>query len=169
MQVKILSLSLLFLSITGSSAVPVSGSTTSKQPRQYNTFSISSGTGGTALAEVQKAFPGNPSTFNSTTTNNFNTEAHCAVLAENTFIAQIAANKNNATRVNALNVGMIKNKVLKIYGTIQALEGLMSKEDANITGSITQLQELQVKFAKNVGIDMSNAGKSSLAINFSCP
>lgn len=99
--------------------------------RQYNTYQISNGVGGQAQAEAIAAFPGALSSLTGTSLSDVNvstfpdlniqfltfkqTEAHCAVLAEASFIsAQTAAGANTAAG-KALAVGMIKNKVLKIY------------------------------------------------------
>ncbi|RDW73512.1 hypothetical protein BP6252_07419 [Coleophoma cylindrospora] len=147
------------------SALAISVSAT---PRQYNTFSIAAGTGGTAQAEAEAAFPGSLSGLSAAALSDVNTEAHCAVLAEASFIsAQSAAGASTAAG-KALAVGMIKNKVLKIYSTLQAVESQIALQGSS--ASLTAHQtDLQTKLAANIAIDKKNAGAASTAVSFTCP
>jgi len=47
------------------------------------------------------------------------TEAHCAVLAEAAYISAEAAAGASTAAGKAVAVGLIKNKVLKIYSTLE--------------------------------------------------
>ncbi|KAL3427917.1 small secreted protein [Phlyctema vagabunda] len=141
--------------------------TVSATPRAYNDFQISGCTGGSAEAEAEAAFPGALNSLTSAEFSDVNTEAHCAVLAEQAFIdAQEEAGADSTTG-QALAVGMIKNKVLKIYGTLQAitsqieLQGSTAEREANRA-------ELTTKLATNIKIDQGNDGKASAAVDFTC-
>lgn len=52
---------------------------------------------------------------------NTQTEAHCAVLAEASFLSAQSAAGATSTAGKALAVGTIKNKVLKIYSTFASV------------------------------------------------
>jgi len=54
-------------------------------------------------------------------------------------------------------------------GTLQVVQGFMLHPSANLTASITSMQELEVKLAKNNAIDTLSKGKPSLGVKFTCP
>ncbi|CAK5264131.1 unnamed protein product [Mycena citricolor] len=138
-------------------AAPVS--VEKRSARTYAQLTISGGVGGNALAEAQAKFPaGN---LSATQVQDFNTEAHCAVLAESAFIA--------AGKSSAVSVGLTKNKVLKIWGTIVALQGIINEHGGTPTADQTaHLQEQQTKLGVNVALDKKNAGKPSQTVSFNC-
>ncbi|CAK5264165.1 unnamed protein product [Mycena citricolor] len=130
-----------------------------RSARTFAQLTISGGVGGNALAEAKAKFPaGN---LSATQVQDFNTEAHCAVLAESAFVA--------AGKSSAISVGLTKNKVLKIWGTIVALQGQIQKSGGKASSSQTaHLNELQTKLGVNVAIDQKNAGKASKTVSFNC-
>lgn len=173
---------------------------------QYNTFQISDGVGGSAAAEAAAAFPGAGASLSGTALQDVNvgrpatsyptrdlpnanqTEAHCAVLAEAQFISEIAAAGATTAAGKALAVGMIKNKVLKIYsaftfafpfpmldsemlmksGTLQAVEGFIATQGSS-AAMTAQQTDLTTKLATNTKLDVAAKGQASQSVSFTCP
>ncbi|KAJ7612714.1 hypothetical protein FB45DRAFT_981884 [Roridomyces roridus] len=139
-----------------------------RAPRTYAQLSIGGGVGGNALAEAQAKFPGNPATLSKATASDFNADAHCSVEAEAAFLAAGAiASSNRAT--NGVSVGLFKNKVLKIFGTMVALQAQIAENGGTASASQqAQLTDLQSKLAVNVAVDKTNAGLTSQDVTFTC-
>ncbi|KAJ6610176.1 hypothetical protein B0H10DRAFT_1812150 [Mycena sp. CBHHK59/15] len=164
MQFFYLALTLLATLLSAVSAAPVEKRT----PRTYQQISIAGGTGGNALAEAKAKFPGNPATLSSAVASDFNADAHCSVEAEAAFLSAGAiASSNQAT--NAVSVGLFKNKVLKIFGTMVALQAQIALNGGKASASqSTQLADLTSKLAVNVAIDKKNLGLASKDVSFTC-
>jgi len=73
-----------------------------------------------------------------------------------------AAGGENTTQGKALQIGKIKNKVLKLQLQVMALtiEGAQGKDTA------AKLAEEKAKLEKNVKLDREAAGQRSLSVNF---
>ncbi|KAJ6459655.1 hypothetical protein C8R45DRAFT_554147 [Mycena sanguinolenta] len=155
----------LFASVALSAPVQIA----KRAPRTYAELSIGGGVGGNALAEAQAKFPGNPATLSAGTVSDFNADAHCSVLAEQAFLdAGAIASSNRAT--NGVSVGLFKNKVLKLFGTMVALQGQIAENGGKASAAQTaQLADLTSKLAVNVAVDKTNAGLASTDVSFTCP
>jgi len=157
----------LLFSVFSSAAV---GAPIAKRaPRTYAELSIGGGEGGNALAEAQAKFPGDPATLSAATTSDFNADAHCSVEAEQAFLdAGAIASSSRAT--NGISVGLFKNKVLKIFGTMVALQAEIAQSGGTASADQTaQLADLTSKLATNVAVDKTNAGLASQDVTFTCP
>jgi len=139
-----------------------------RAPRTYQQLSIGGGVGGNALAEAKAKFPGSPATLSAATTSDFNADAHCSVLAEQAFLnAGAIASSSRAT--NGVSVGLFKNKVLKIFGTMVAFQAEIAQSGGKATASQqASLDDLTSKLAVNVAVDKTNAGIKSQDVNFTC-
>ncbi|KAJ7838585.1 hypothetical protein B0H14DRAFT_3869997 [Mycena olivaceomarginata] len=135
-----------------------------RAPRTYAQLSIGGGVGGNALAEAQAKFPGTPRHAE----HGDYADAHCSVLAEQAFIdAGAIASSNRAT--NGVSVGLFKNKVLKIFGTMVALQAEIAQNGGQASAAQTaQLDDLNAKLAVNVAVDKTNAGLKSQDVSFTC-
>ncbi|KAJ7160623.1 hypothetical protein C8R43DRAFT_1233814 [Mycena crocata] len=139
-----------------------------RAPRTYAQLSIGGGVGGNALAEAQAKFPGNAATLSKATTSNFNADAHCSVLAEQAFI-DAGAIASSSRAKNGVSVGLFKNKVLKIFGTMVALQAQIAQNGGKASAAQTaQLTDLTEKLAVNVAVDKTNAGLQSQDVAFTC-
>ncbi|KAJ7152428.1 hypothetical protein C8R46DRAFT_1121215 [Mycena filopes] len=139
-----------------------------RAPRTYQQLSIGGGVGGNALAEAQAKFPGSPASLSKATTSDFNADAHCSVLAEEAFLdAGAIASSNRAT--NGVSVGLFKNKVLKIFGTMVAIQAEVAQAGGKASAAQqAQLDDLTAKLAVNVAVDKTNAGLQSQDVSFTC-
>jgi len=157
---------LLFSLLTASLAAPVQ--IAKRAPRTYAQLSIGGGVGGNALAEAQAKFPGSPASLSKATASDFNADAHCSVLAEQAFLdAGAIASSNRAT--NGVSVGLFKNKVLKLFGTMVALQAQIAESGGKASAAQTaQLADLSSKLAVNVAVDKTNAGLKSQDVTFTC-
>ncbi|KAJ7328492.1 hypothetical protein DFH08DRAFT_926132 [Mycena albidolilacea] len=160
----VLTLLASFFSVAFSAPVQIA----KRAPRTYSQLSIGGGVGGNALAEAQAKFPGTPATLSKATTSDFSADAHCSVLAEQAFIdAGAIASSNRAT--NGVSVGLFKNKVLKIFGTMVALQAEIAQNGGKASAAQTaQLDDLNAKLAVNVAVDKTNAGLKSQDVSFTC-
>ncbi|ETS85820.1 hypothetical protein PFICI_03845 [Pestalotiopsis fici W106-1] len=133
--------------------------------RKYNDFQISDGVAGNALAEVNAAFPVDMSDPAAVSTNDLNIliaarqTAENAEAAFNTAIGPTASGTDEA----ALEVGKIKNKVLKLR-TFEMLVTVQMAQGA--TDKAAQLADIQAKLKTNVGIDSASAGDASQSVSF---
>jgi hypothetical protein len=81
--------------------------------------------------------------------------------AETAFNTAIAA--ASGTTATALQVGKIKNKVLKLR--LFEMQVLV-QEAQGATGKAAELTDIQTKLAANVKIDQASAGKTSQSVSF---
>lgn len=81
--------------------------------------------------------------------------------AEASFNTAVAA--ASGANANALQVGKIKNKVLKLR-TFEMLVQIQQAQGA--TDKAAQLADIQTKLAANVKLDQANRGKKSQSVSF---
>lgn len=70
---------------------------------------------------------------------------------------------------DALQVGKIKNKVLKLFGEQQVTQIEIAQKQASgedTSSEESSLKDTQTKLANNIALDKANAGKTSQAISF---
>lgn len=118
--------------------------------RKYNTFQISGGVGGNALAETNQAFPvdmSNPGAVSKADLAVLVAARQTAENAETAFNSAVAAASGAAAQ--ALDVGKTKNKVLKL----RTFEMLVQVQQARgSTDKDAQLADIQKKLAANVSL-----------------
>ncbi|KAK6844728.1 hypothetical protein PG990_003092 [Apiospora arundinis] len=132
--------------------------------RKYNTFQISGGVGGNALAETNQAFPvdmSNPGAVSKADLAVLVAARQTAENAETAFNSAVAAASGAAQQ--ALDVGKTKNKVLKLRTfemlvQVQQAKGSKDKD--------AQLADIQKKLAANIKLDQANKGKKSQSVSF---
>lgn len=184
---------LLLSLLTSTFALPTTTITTrlvkrailSSQP--YSQFQVSNGVGGNALAEVNTKFPVHPlhslSPKQTLTPPQFN-EANLATIdptdleiikaagetAEQAEVgaggfneAIAAAGGTNSATGKVLQVGKIKNKVLKLQLSVLRLGAEVAQGRGD---RATKLQEQRTKLAKNVELDRAAAGQRSQSVDF---
>ncbi|KAK1832850.1 hypothetical protein QBC39DRAFT_425149 [Podospora conica] len=167
----------LLLSLLGSTfALPTTTSATRPvkrailSPQQYSQFQVSNGVGGNALAEVKAKFPfdeTNLASIDPVDLEIIKAAGETAEKAEtgaggfNEAIA--AAGGTNSAAGKVLQVGKIKNKVLKLQLSVLRLgtEVAQGRQDR-----AAKLQEQRTKLAKNVELDRAAAGQRSQGVNF---
>ncbi|KAK8020473.1 hypothetical protein PG990_005611 [Apiospora arundinis] len=119
--------------------------------RPYTEFQISSGTAGNALAEAQAKFPIDTKNLASTAeaaeTDAFNDEVDSA----------------SGTAAAALQIGKIKNKVLKLYLETTALQIQQAQGGKDNQAKIDKEQK---KLNNNVAADKKAAGQASQSVKF---
>ncbi|KAI0129172.1 hypothetical protein BJ170DRAFT_362400 [Xylariales sp. AK1849] len=132
--------------------------------RTYNDFQISDGVAGNALEEVNEAFPlgsSDPATVSSNDLAILAAARETSENAEQTFTNAVAA--ASGTQATALQVGKIKNKVLKL----RTFEILVTAQIAQgATDKAAELTDIQTKLAANVKTDQASAGQASQSISF---
>ncbi|KAH8883261.1 hypothetical protein GQ53DRAFT_699863 [Thozetella sp. PMI_491] len=154
--------------IASAVASPVPETVLSKRAltfRTYNTFQVSNGVAGNALAEVNAAFPvnlNNPAAVSASDLAILVAARQTAENAEATFNTQVAA--ASGTAATALQIGKIKNKVLKLR--LFEMVGLIQQAQGNTGGAAAQLSKIQGLLATNVGIDKGKAGQKSQSVSF---
>ncbi|WWC73078.1 uncharacterized protein I206_107043 [Kwoniella pini CBS 10737] len=133
------------------------------QLEDYSNFQISNGIGGNAKSEANSIFV-NPfndcdlSTVDKISLSNIQIMREAAENAEvNLFKPQI--NDSIGDLSNSLQVGKIKNKVLKLTGEIQALKIQAAQGEDNAD----KIVEEQIKLDKNIATDVASAGEASTA------
>ncbi|KAI5124530.1 hypothetical protein M0805_003054 [Coniferiporia weirii] len=137
----------------------------------YSQFQISDGVGGNAEAEANAVFVDpfagtDLSTVSSDVLDAVNAMAKAAVAAESAdFDPAIAAASGAAA--DALQVGKIKNKVLKLTGEVQVLNIKIAQAQAagSDTSSLeSDLTTEQTKLTTDIGTDKANAGAASQGV-----
>ncbi|KAK0213032.1 hypothetical protein DFS33DRAFT_1464762 [Desarmillaria ectypa] len=137
----------------------------------YANFQISDGVAGKASAEANAVFVDpfvnvDLATVDSQTLDNMQTMREAAESAETEdFNPAIAA--ASGAKADALQVGKIKNKVLKLTGEVQVLNIKIAQAQA--AGSDTSdledsLAKEQTKLNNNIATDVKNAGKTSQSV-----
>lgn len=139
--------------------------------QNYADFQISDGVGGNAQAQANAVFVDpfkgvDLSTVSSTDLDNVQTMREAAETAEtDDFDPQIDAASGAAA--DALQVGKIKNKVLKLTGEIQGLQIKLAQQQASgedTSDTQSSIQEEQTKLTTNINLDQANAGKTSKGV-----
>lgn len=134
--------------------------------RSYNTFQISNGVGGDALNEVNKAFPvdlTNPAAVSKNDLDILVAARQTSENAETAFNTAISSAGSSSTAGKALQVGKIKNKVLKLR-TFEMLVTVQQAQGA--TDKAAQLTDIQTKLAANVKLDQAAKGQTSQSVSF---
>jgi len=162
------SLSTIFLSLAAASlAIPVDKRALTVQT--YNQFSVSSGVAGSALAEVNAKFPVDQNNLASVSASDLAIISKAAQVSEDAetgtggFNDAIAAAGANTAAGIALQVGKIKNKVLKLQTDVLRIQ--IETAQGN-TASSSSLSAQQKKLATNVALDVAAKGQASTAISF---
>ncbi|KAJ7481906.1 hypothetical protein FB451DRAFT_1030195, partial [Mycena latifolia] len=138
--------------------------------QDYSAFQISDGVAGNAEAEANAVFvdpfPSDLSTVDATSLANLNTMREAAESAEtDLFNPQIAAASGDAAA--ALQVGKIKNKVLKLTGEVQGIKIKIAQATAageDTTSLESDLAEEQTKLSNNIATDVKSAGDASQGV-----
>ncbi|KAI1851302.1 hypothetical protein JX266_003377 [Neoarthrinium moseri] len=132
--------------------------------RTYNNFQISNGVAGNALAEVNQAFPvdlSNPAAVSKNDLDILIAARQTSENAEQAFNTAVAT--ASGAQADALQVGKIKNKVLKLR-TFEMLVTVQIAQGAKDRAA--QLTDIQTKLAANVKIDKASAGDASKSVSF---
>jgi len=139
--------------------------------QDYADFQISDGVGGNAEAQANAVFVDpfqgvDLSTVSSTDLDNVQTMREAAESAEtDDFDPQIDA--ASGADADALQVGKIKNKVLKLTGEIQGLNIKLAQQRASgedTSDTESSIQEEQTKLTTNINLDQASAGKTSKGV-----
>ncbi|EPS97179.1 hypothetical protein FOMPIDRAFT_1032068 [Fomitopsis schrenkii] len=163
-------------SATATSSSSSSSNTTSAaagtfQQLDYSQFQISDGTGGNAEAQANAVFVDpftnvDLATIDAATVTALQTMREAAEDAETSqFNPAIAA--ATGTAADALQVGKIKNKVLKLTGEVQVLNIQIAQAQASgddTSDLESKLTEEQTKLTKNIATDVANNGKTSQGV-----
>ena len=137
--------------------------------KSYNDFSVSSGVAGSALAEVNANFP-LPTDLSTVSASDLTIISDAAKVSEQAEVASggfndaiEAAGGQGTTEGKALQVGKIKNKVLKLQTDVLRLQiqAAQGKE-----GLDEQIATQQKKLDTNVALDEAAKGETAKAIDF---
>ncbi|KAJ7728931.1 hypothetical protein DFH07DRAFT_850625 [Mycena maculata] len=141
--------------------------------QSYNAFQISDGVAGQAEAEANAVFvtpfPTDLTTVDATSLANLGTMREAAEDAETDAFNPAIAAASGAT-ANALQVGKIKNKVLKLTGEVQQIKIKIAQAQAagSSTASLeSDLATEQTKLTTNIALDVKAAGQTSQSVSFS--
>ncbi|KAK3952618.1 hypothetical protein QBC32DRAFT_405535 [Pseudoneurospora amorphoporcata] len=138
--------------------------------QSYSQFQVSSGVGGNALAEVKAKFPIDENNLASVSDADLAIIKAARQTAENAetkaggFNEAIkAAGSTKTTAGAALQVGKIKNKVLKLklFTLAQQIEQAKGGKDNS-----AKIAEETKKLNKNIELDKAAAGEKSTSVNF---
>ncbi|KAL7921235.1 hypothetical protein ACQKWADRAFT_295915 [Trichoderma austrokoningii] len=148
-------------------ALPISGTSIAKralQFREYADFQISDGEAGNALDEAKAKFPIDTSNLKSVSSSDLaiiNAARETAEAAEtDAFNGQIKAASGAAA--TALQNGKIKNKVLKLFLEVSALQ----IQQAQGADNQDKIDEEQTKLNNNISLDTKAAGQTSKGVTF---
>ncbi|KAK4158488.1 hypothetical protein C8A00DRAFT_28498 [Chaetomidium leptoderma] len=137
--------------------------------QDYSQFQVSSGVAGNALAEVNANFPIDQSDLASVDAKDLailkaaRETAEAAETKAGGFNAAIeAAGGKNTDAGKALQIGKIKNKVLKLQLQVMTLQ----IEAAQGKDTAAKLAKEQTKLANNIRLDEDAAGKASTSVDF---
>ncbi|KAF7291638.1 NAD(P)-binding protein [Mycena chlorophos] len=166
----------LLLPVLGAFAAPLPvkrASAFSFALQSYDQFQISDQVAGNAEAHANAVFVTpfanvDLTTVDSTSLDNLGTMREAAEDAEtDAFDPQIDAASGAAA--DALQVGKIQNKVLKLTGEVQQIQIKIAQAQANgeDTSSLeSDLAAEQTKLKTNIALDVANAGKTSQGVDF---
>ncbi|KAI5889772.1 uncharacterized protein SCHCODRAFT_02511048, partial [Schizophyllum commune H4-8] len=130
--------------------------------RSYADFQISDGVAGDAEAEANAVFV-DPFDGVDLATDNIQTMREAAEDAETEkFNSAIEAASGDAA--DALQVGKIKNKVLKLTGEVQALKIKIAQAGGDSADLESKLAEEQKKLDTNIATDKKSAGATSQSV-----
>lgn len=162
----------VFLSLTSSSlAAPLDKRASVLTVQTFNQFTVSAGIAGNALAEVNAKFPIDQSNLAGVSAADLAIIAKAAQVSESAetgtggFNDAIAAAGGTGTTAGAaLQLGKIKNKVLKLQTDVLRIEIEVAQGN---TASASSLATQKTKLATNVALDVAQKGKTSTGISFS--
>ncbi|PTB35569.1 uncharacterized protein TrAFT101_009390 [Trichoderma asperellum] len=153
--------------ISSTIALPITGTSIAKrdlQFRKYADFQISSGEAGNALSEAQAKFPIDTNNLKGVSSSDLaiiNAARETAEAAEtDAFNGQIKAASGAAA--TALQNGKIKNKVLKLFLEVSALQ----IQQAQGADNQDKIDEETKKLNNNISLDKKAAGQTSKAVTF---
>ncbi|KAM0472546.1 hypothetical protein ACHAPX_008703 [Trichoderma viride] len=153
--------------ISSAIALPISGTSIAKralQFREYADFQISDGEAGNALDEAKAKFPIDTSNLKGVSSSDLaiiNAARETAEAAEtDAFNDQIKAASGSAA--TALQNGKIKNKVLKLFLEVSALQ----IQQAQGKDNQDKIDAEQKKLNNNISLDAKAAGETSTAVAF---
>ncbi|KAK1755304.1 hypothetical protein QBC47DRAFT_414200 [Echria macrotheca] len=163
----------IFSLVASSLAIPA-GNRPSKRAilsvQNYSQFQISNGVGGNALAEVKAKFPIDENNIANIDAQDLailkaagETAEKAETLAGGFNEAIAAAGGANTAAGRALQVGKIKNKVLKLQMSVLVLKAQVAQGRQD---RVAKLQEQITKLNKNVQLDEDAAGQASRSVNF---
>ncbi|TLS26846.1 hypothetical protein PpBr36_05206 [Pyricularia pennisetigena] len=141
-----------------------------KEP--YAQFQVSDGVGGDALAEVQKKFPIDEAKIASLDPADLQIIKDARLTAEKaeTEAFDPAIAKATGEEKNELEVGKIKNKVLKLQLEVQGIEAELAQtktlDAKEKKKKEAKLEEEKKKLTTNIAEDKKNAGKKSKSVPF---
>ncbi|KAM0255731.1 hypothetical protein ACHAQJ_005485 [Trichoderma viride] len=148
-------------------ALPISGTSIARralQFREYADFQISDGEAGNALDEAKAKFPIDSSDLKNVSSGDLaiiNAARETAEAAEtDAFNSQIEAASGDAA--TALQNGKIKNKVLKLFLEVSALQ----IQQAQGASNQDKIDEEQTKLTSNINLDTKAAGQTSKGVVF---
>ncbi|KAK0731112.1 hypothetical protein B0H67DRAFT_548931 [Lasiosphaeris hirsuta] len=134
--------------------------------QDYSQFQVSGGVGGNALAEVQAKFPINVANVDAADLAILKKAGQVAESAETQaggFNEAIeAAGGTKTTAGKALQVGKIKNKVLKLQLSVLVLQAQIAAGEDRAA----KLAEQTTKLSKNIQLDEAAAGQKSTSVDF---
>ncbi|KAJ7026788.1 hypothetical protein C8F04DRAFT_1045328 [Mycena alexandri] len=138
--------------------------------QSYDQFQISDGVAGTAEAQANAVFvtpfPADLTTVDATSLANLGTMREAAESAEtDDFDPQIAA--ASGADAAALQVGKVKNKVLKLTGEVQQIKIKIAQASAagSSTSDLeTSLATEQGKLTTNIALDVKSKGAASKGV-----
>ncbi|CAN8098996.1 unnamed protein product [Discula destructiva] len=132
--------------------------------RPYADFQISDGVGGDALAAVQAKFPIDESNLAGVAASDVAILSAARKTAENAEVnAFNPAIAKGGADAAALQVGKIRNKVMKLK--LEVL-GLQIKQAQGGGDQTAKIAEEQTKLNNNIATDTKNAGKTSQSVVF---
>ncbi|KAL6796337.1 hypothetical protein GGI42DRAFT_356473 [Trichoderma sp. SZMC 28013] len=153
--------------VSSALALPISSTPLERralQFREYADFQISDGKAGNALAEAQAEFPIDTSNLKGVSASDLaiiNAARETAEAAEtDAFNDQIKAASGSAA--TALQNGKIKNKVLKLFLEVTALQ----IQQAQGKDTQDKIDEEQTKLNNNISLDKKAAGQASEGVDF---
>ncbi|KAL1748595.1 hypothetical protein HDZ31DRAFT_29199, partial [Schizophyllum fasciatum] len=128
----------------------------------YADFQISDGVAGDAEAEANAVFV-DPFDGVDLATKNIQTMREAAEDAETEQFNK-AIKSASGDAADALKVGKIKNKVLKLTGEVQAIKIKMAQADGDTADLKKKLAEEQKKLDTNIATDKKSAGATSQSV-----
>ncbi|KAK0617884.1 hypothetical protein B0T17DRAFT_495424 [Bombardia bombarda] len=134
----------------------------------YSQFQISGGVGGNALAEVKAKFPIDENNFAAVSASDLAILKAARQTAENAetkaggFNEAIKAAGASTAAGKALQVGKIKNKVLKL----KLFEMVLKIEAAQGKSNAADLADKQKKLTNNIALDKAAAGQTATSVDF---
>ncbi|GFP59602.1 hypothetical protein ACSS6W_009872 [Trichoderma asperelloides] len=153
--------------ISSTIALPITGTSIVRrdlQFRKYADFQISGGEAGNALSEAQAKFPIDTSNLKGVSSSDLaiiNAARETAEAAEtDAFNGQIKAASGAAA--TALQNGKIKNKVLKLFLEVSALQ----IQQAQGADNQDKIDEETKKLNNNISLDKKVAGQTSKGVTF---